>query len=655
VFGYGKILDVDLSSGHLTKRDIAPKFAEEYVGGMGFSCKILYDEVEPSVDPLGPENIIVFAAGPLTGTQAPCAGRIEVTSKSPLTDNIGTGNTGGFWGARLKHAGYDLLIVRGMARKPVYLWIDDDIAELRDASQLWGRDAKEVSNMLAQELSPSNPSKVSVLTIGTAGENLVKFACTLNDYHHVAARNGSGAVLGSKKLKAIAVRGTKPVEIAHPEAFRQVLKEARAKLNAATKANCSNSPVKFVLDPDPRKGYVNRGTLAGRNFQTAAIPNWLEKMGVEAAYKYINRKESTCYTCPVSCFDLAEVNEGKYAGTKANRGTHPGVVMDFGAKCALDNLPAVWKCKELCQNYGLDYASTAGVIAFAQELFQRGKINTMDTGGLELTWGNEDAVIEMIHRIARREDFGNVLAEGSTKAAKIIGNDAEKYVMAIKGMEIMSSDPRPQKRGFDFGVITNPRGGDNLKGMHNRADAHFSKWLPDNYDMFEDERKQIYHRTPDERALSWEGKTVMTKWFEDLYSVINSLGVCFFPAGMHLAFGPTFYSKMYSACTGRVTSPQEIMKLGEKVFNLLKACTVREGFNRKDDCWPDRFYSEPMSDGPSKGAVLSRVEMDGLLDEYYELRGWDREIGVPTAQTLRGLGLDNIAADLLSWENIREE
>ena len=328
--------------------------------------------------------------------------------------------------------------------------------------------------------------------------------------------------------------------------------------------------------------------------------------------------------------------------------------MDWGAKCAINNLPAVWKCKELCQHYGLDYASTAGVIAFAQELFQRGIITTKDSG-LELTWGNEDAIIEMIHRIARREDFGNVLAEGSAKAAWIIGKDAKKYVMTVKGMEVMSSDPRPSKRGFDFGVITNPRGGDNLKGTHNRADAYFQNWHPDNYDIFEDEKRKIYGVHPHELASSWEGKTAMTKWFEDLYSVINSLGVCFFPAGMHLAIGPTHYAKLYSAFTGREISPQEIMRLGEKVFNLLKAYIIREGFTRKDDCWPDRFYSEPIPEGPSKGAVLSRAEMDGLLDEYYELRGWDKDIGVPMAQKLRGFGLNDIADDLLSLGKIQEK
>lgn len=658
IYGYGKILEVDLSSSELTKKEITSTFAEEYLGGMGFSCKILYDEVKPGVDPLGPENIVIFAVGPLTGTTAPCSGRIEITNRSPLTDSIGTGNSGGLWGAYLKLAGYDVVIVRGMAEKPVYLLIDGDVAELRDAAHLWGRDAKETTDIITRELSPNKPSKVSVMAIGQAGENLVKFACPLNDYHHVAGRGGAGAVLGSKKLKAIAVlRNKRQIKLAKPQLFHEAVKEARDRLITALNATSRKDVRKkfgFVLDSDVRAVNLARGCLPAKNFQTGFLPHWLDNMSQDFSFKYITRKESTCYACPMSCFDLVELNEGKYAGTKVTRGTAPGVMMDVGAKCALDNSFVVWRCKELCQNYGLDYASTAGVIAFAQELFQRGIITTRDTDGIELTWGNEEAVIEMIHRIAGRKGFGEVLAEGSVRAAKIIGRGSEKYVMCIKGMEAMTADPRASKRGWAFGEITNPRGGDNIKSTHFRAEAYNASWPPDNYDIFEEEKKKIYCMPLDKVADTWEGKPAMTKWFEDLYSLCNSLVVCFFPAGFQMALGPTLYSKMYSACTGRFITPREIMKLGEKVFNLLKAYTVREGFTRKDDCWADRFYSEPMPEGPAKGAILSRKEIDRLLDEYYTERGWNKEYGIPTPQKLRELGLDYIAADLIERGKLQE-
>ena len=566
MYGYGKILDVDLTTGSLTKRAITPEFAEKYIGGMGFSLKILYDEVKPGVDPLGPENIVIFAVGPLTGTQAPCSGRVEITNKSPLTDHIGTGNSGGVWPAYLKFAGYDVVIIRGMSDKPVYLWIDGDMVELRDAGHLWGKDTKLTSDIITQELGPTQPSKVSVMTIGLAGENLVKFACPLNDYHHVAARGGAGAVLGSKKLKAIAVQwNNKNIQVAPAEAFREAVSESRDRLKvtqSVTAGQDDSKKIGFVLD-DARKVYDARGCLPGKNFQTGSLPQWFEKMGRSASLKYITGFDSICYACPIPCFDLSEVKEGKYAGTKVSRGSAPGVMFDFGAKCAVDNIPAVLKCKELCQVYGLDYASTAGVIAFAQELFQRKIITISDTDGLELTWGNEDAIIEMIHKIARREGFGDVLAEGSVKAAKTIGKQADKYIMCIKGLEAMTGDPRSGKKGFSFGEITNPRGGDNIKNTHFRADSPDENWQPEKFDIFEDVKKKIYCVPMSQLGDTWAGKPVMTKWFEDLYSVCNSLGVCFFPAGFKLALGPTHYSKMYSACTGRMIPPPELMKLGE--------------------------------------------------------------------------------------------
>ena len=296
-YGYGKILDVDLSTAEILKRDITPQFAQEYIGGMGFSCKILYDEVGVNVDPFSPDNIVIFANGPLTGTHAPCGSRTEITTKSPLTDSIGTGNTGGLWGAALKHAGFDLIIVRNRAEKPVYLWIDDDTVEMRDATHLWGKDTKITSDILRQELEGSPPSKISVLTIGPAGENLVRFACPINDYYHAASRSNAGAVMGAKRLKAIAVRGTGAVNIARPEEFREAAREARERVIAADKA------IKMPGAPaEARKLTLERGSLPGRNFQTGIIPQWLETRSVDVARKYVTKKEETCYACPMPPF-----------------------------------------------------------------------------------------------------------------------------------------------------------------------------------------------------------------------------------------------------------------------------------------------------------------------------------------------------------------
>ncbi len=641
--GYaGKTLQVDLSSGRILRQDTDPRMAHSFIGGMGLSCKILYDEVGADVEPFSPDNIVIFATGPLTGTQAPCSGRMEITTKSPLTGNIGTGNTGGVWGAALKHAGFDAIVIRNQAEKPVYLWIDDDVVEIRDAGHLWGKETQVTSDILGKELNPSLPSKISVLAIGPAGENLVRYACPVNEYHHVAGRCGAGAVMGAKKLKAIAVRGTGAVKLARPEEFREAAREARKRVIEADKATrMPGAP------PEKRRVNLERGCLPAKNFQTGVLPQWLETRGRDVAQKYVTRKEGTCYACPISCFNLVEVNEGKYAGLKVSRGTAPGVVFHWGAKCAIDNLPAIWKCKELCHHFGLDYASASGCIAFAMELFETGIITESDTDGLELSWGNEDAVIRMLHQIAFRQGFGDVLAEGSVRAAAIIGKEAERYVMTTKGVEMMSVDPRAGSRGWVFGDITNPRGGDNVKNTHFFADSYNPNWWVDKFDMFEDVKQKIYSMSPQEVANTWEGKAMMCRWFEDLYSAVNALGLCFFPSGFRLALGPTYLSKLFSSCTGWDTTPQDIMKFGERIFTMLKAYIVRQGLTRKDDNWPDRFYEEPLPEGPAKGTVLSRDTIERLLDEYYELRGWDKRTGLPTREKLSELGLTDVANELL--------
>ena len=644
LYGYGKMLDVDLSRQRILKKSVDPEFARSYIGGMGFGCKILYDEVGPYVDPLGPDNILIFANGPLTGTKAPCSGRTEVTTKSPLTGSIGTGNTGGMWGTRLKHAGIDIIVVRGMAAEPVYLWIDDDRVELRNAHNLWGKDTHVTSDLILDELVDK---KISVMAIGPAGENLVKYACPMNDYHHCAARGGAGTVMGSKRLKAIAVRGTRAVMAARKEEFEEVAKQTVNRILENVK-RAGGVTGDVLADVNERCQAI--GSLPYRNYQGGTFPH-LQNLSRNVAQEYYTKKEGTCYVCPISCFKLVEVNTGKWRGVKVSRGLHPGIVQDWGAKCAINNLPAVWKCKDLCQHLGMDYGSASGVIAFAMELFQRGIITAKDTDGLELMWGNEDSIVQMLHNIAFRRGFGDILAEGSVKAATHIGKGANAYAMTIKGMETMGTDPRSGRKGWHFGALTNPRGGDNVKNTHFLADLYNPHWWVDEFDMFEDVKKKIYGGIPAEKVSStWEGKPLLCKWFEDLYSALNALGLCFMPSGFNLAVGPTFLSKLLSTMTGQDITPKEMMTAGEKVFTLLKMYTVRQGLSRRDDAFPERFYNEPLPEGPSKGAVVPRKTIDRLLDEYYELRGWDKRTGIPTKQKLTELGLGDMARDLSSMD-----
>ena len=641
MYGYGKILNVDLSSRKVEKSDIDPDFIRNFVGGLGFSSKILYDQVGPDIDPFSPYNVLIFANGPLTGTSTPCSARTEITTKSPLTGIIGTGNTGGLWGAALKHAGYDILIIRNKSETPVYLRIEDDVVEIKDAKYLWGKDTVTASDIIREELG----SGVSVLTIGPAGENLVRFACPVNDYHHVAARNGSGAVMGDKRLKAIAVRGTGQVKIAHPEAFVEANHEARELLAVAQRVSSFGGG--RVQREEIPPWDITYGSMPGKNFQTGYFPNWMNTHRRAAGARYISQNKSPCWSCPMQCFNIAEVNEGKYAGLKVGRPGATGVHYAFGAKCAIEDMLTIWKCKEICHLLGMDYVSASGCISFSMELFQRGILTSRDCGGLELTWGNEDASLELLKNIAYREGLGDILAEGTARSAKKLGQNTEKYVMTTKGAEMMSTDPRSGKRGYVFGVITNPRGGDNIKGAHFLADEYNPNWGPDQIDMFEDEKKAIYGMPLQELSFTWEGKARMVKWFEDLYSFLNSAGVCFFPSGFVLAWGPTHLSKIMSACTGWDITPQAVMSYGEKVFNVMKAYNIRQGLSRKDDNWPDRFYEEPLPDGPAKGAKLSHDVIDKLLDEYYALRGWDQKTGIPYERKLNELGLKDIASNLV--------
>jgi len=641
--GYGKILDVDLTTGKITTRDIESQFSRKYLGGMGFGCKILYDEVGPEVDPLGPENIVIFANGPLTGTSTPCSGRTEITTKSPLTGHIGTGNTGGLWGARLKRAGFDLIIVRGVSEKPVYLSIDDQNVELMGANHLWGKDTKAATELIKEEMALAQKTKTSVLTIGPAGENLVGYACPVNDIHHVAARSGAGPVMGAKKLKAIAVRGTGSVTVAKPLEFKEAVVEARQRLLLADKASrISGAPT------DIRIKELKDGCLPAKNFQTGILPQWVETRSAAVAQNFLVGKEGTCYRCPISCFNLVEVKEGKYAGTRAARGTMPGVVFNFGAMCAIEDLPAIWRCKELCQLFGMDYESTGASIAFAMELFQRGLLTEQDTDGLRLSWGNEDATQLLIKQIAHREGFGQILADGISRAAEQIGGEAEKYALTVKGMEMsMMPDPRAGAQiGWISGLLTNPRGGDNVKNTHFYAEKYNPNWWVDQFDMFEDVKKIIYGMPPEEISRTWQGKAMMCRWFEDLYTLCNALGFCFFTTGSKLAWGPTIMSRLYSTCTGQDVTPEEIVGLGERVFTVFKAYTIREGLSRKDDTMPERFFTEPLPEGPAKGKVVPRAVIEGFLDEYYDLRGWGKKTGLPTMEKFKDLGLDDIGTDL---------
>jgi len=516
----------------------------------------------------------------------------------------------------------------------VYLSINDGQVELRDADHLWGKDTWQTSDLVKDELDQDS-SEVKVLAIGLAGENLVRFACAVNEYYHTAARSGVGAVMGSKKLKAVAVRGTGEVPIARPKEFKQATKEIASLL----KSNPDFSYLQKTTSHYAHDGWVKNGCFPGNNFQTGYIPRWAESRGGNVALSYVTKLEGVCYRCPFKCFKMGEVNEGKYAGLKISSVGFVSSVQEFGAKLGLDNLPAIWKCKEVCHLLGLDYCSASGVIAFAMELYQRGILTEEEADGLTLNWGNDDVVLELLRKISCREGMGDILADGSLRAAQRIGKGAEKYAMNIKGMEMTWSDPRSAPKGWTLGYLLNPRGGDNVKTTHSvRVEDPVEGWGIERFDIPQDIKNKIYGVPPKIDPSGYKGKAMYVKWMADTCSAVSAAGSCILCV-TRLGMGSTYFSKLVAAATGWDMKPEEFADIGERIFNLMRLYIVREGLNRKDDDFPDRFYSEPLPEGPAKGAKLSRKDINDFLDESYRLRGWDNN-GIPTREKLVELGLE---------------
>ncbi len=631
----GKMLEVDLTTVETLEKTIPRETSRRFLGGLGLNTWLLYTHTGPETDPLGPENVVLMSPGLLTGTEAPTSPRVEVTTKSPLTGLIGTGNSGGYWGPRLKGAGLDSLMVRGASDKPVYLVIDEGDVKLHDAADLWGLDTYETTD----ELKRRHGDEFSVMAIGPAGENLVRFAAPVFDRQHMPGRCHAGAVLGSKKLKAVAVKGSQPVEAHDREAFSEAVAmcEERIRSYPAWKARARTGSMGTI-------GVTDEGV----NYDDIVGP-------------YLRRGEPGVY-CPCmmeglyGCSLLADVKEGPYAGVDvacAGLTLYSGAAAEYGI-----GLPAAFKVNELCQRYGMDMF---GSFFYAYELYMRGIVSEEDLG-FRLELGDEEALMRLLGMIAYREGFGDVLAEGARRAAAAIGGDAHKYVPAVKGLEVMRLDPRAALKGNVFtsmSMLTNPRGGDDLKGTHGVSnypgvsswgrklgicEEDYSRWLMEWLDMPGGFKERVFGDPPD---IGSPDELLMTYWYNHLTSAYNSLGLCMFSSSVADALGPSYQAELYSAATGVEASAADIMETGERIFNLMRMYIVREGVRRLDDHWPDSFYEEPSPAGAEKGPAFDRATFEEHLTRYYRLRGWD-ERGIPTGETLRRLGLDEIADDIPS-------
>ncbi len=594
----GKILRVNLSSGNVREEMISKDIARAYIGGRGLASKILYDEVDPKTDALSPKNKLIFAVGPLAGTSAPAPSRYEVVTKSPLTGTIAGANCGGFFGAELKKTGFDAIVIEGKADKPVYLWVNDGKAEIKDAGYLWGKNTHETTDMIVKELGDE---KVSVACIGPAGENLVRFACVISDKHRASGRGGVGTVMGSKSLKAIAVRGTKKVEIAKPDAFEKAVKDCIKKLkdNPITGQGLPTYGSAILVN------IINQsGIFPTRNFQTGVFEG-AEKISGETMKDTILVKNKACHGCPIVCGRVTEV-KGKYAGK--GEGPEYETIWAFGAQCGVDNLEAIAKANYLCNELGIDTITMGNTIGCAMELSEKEYLPEKDVG-MRLTFGDADAIVELTKKTAYRDGFGDVLAEGSYNLAEKYGHP--ELSMSVKKQELPAYDPRGvQGHGLEY--ATSNRGGCHVRGYMIAPEI---LGVPEKLD-----------------PLVTEGKAGWTKTFQDLTSVVDSCNICLFTT---FALGADDLAALLSAATGFDYTTEEVMKAGERIWNMERLYNIRAGFGRNDDTLPERLLKEKMPEGAAKGHVWER---DALLGEYYKVRGWDKN-GVPTKDKLRELGL----------------
>jgi len=607
--GYmGKILRVNLSAGDIRLEPLDPDRAKAFIGGRGLGISYLLDETDPLCDPLGPENKLIMMTGPLTGTRAPTGARYMVMTKSPLTGAVTCSNSGGEFPSMIKRAGIDGIIFEGMSPEPTYLWVTDDHAELRSAKHLWGKDTHETTDLLLAETH----AKARVACIGPAGEKGVLFAGIMNEKDRAAGRSGVGAVMGSKGLKAVAVKGTQEIPHYDAEAFKAVAHEYLKKFKDATKDQ--PPPLRTYGTAITVVGTQNIGVFPTRNFQQGTFEHW-EDIGGEALTEKYLVKAKACYACPIACGRVTKIAEGPHQGE--GEGPEYETIYSLGSDCGVGDLAALTKANYICNELGLDTISMGATIAAAMEMYEKG-ILTESQIGRPLPFGDGEGLIEMCRKTAYREGFGDDLALGSLRMAKKYGHP--ELAIVAKGQEFAGYDPRGEK-GMGLAYATS-----NIGASHMRGDPAYIEIL--GVPMLID-------------PLSWEDKPQLVKDWQDVFAVIDSAGVCvFFSVRNYVTptrdIRPEGLVRLLNACTGASYTLKSLVEAGERVVNAERLFLVRAGFSAKDDTLPFRIVGEPMPDGPARGHVC---ELHKMLPLYYEMRDWDAE-GRPWAEKLKALGLD---------------
>ncbi|MEE9612311.1 MAG: aldehyde ferredoxin oxidoreductase family protein [Desulfatiglandales bacterium] len=621
---------VDLSSGNWEVKEIPPKVRKKYLGGRGIDMYLLFNLLEPGIDPFSPENVFLVSAGLLTGTPAPAAARTHIGGKSPLTGLVGSANMGGFFAPELRFAGFDHLVIRGKASKPVYLWVYNGEIEIRDASELWGADSQETQVLIREAM---DDEEIKVLSIGAAGENLVRFANVRTGPKNAGGRSGMGALMGSKNLKAIAARGTLPIEIADPEGALSYHKELIDFIHSSKYAEIMGRwGTMFIYDVTNSTGLVRT-----RNFQANQLPD-SEELECEEIEKY-STGVTACFGCTVHCRHKYILKDGPWKGKYAE-GPEYTTLGAFGTEVGSNRLHPALEGNYLVNKHGMDSLEAGSMIAWAMELYENDLLPKELVGDLNLEWGNMDAVLQLVEDITYRRGLGDVLAEGPRRAIQRLGPETAYYNIQIKGMSCLHSDERPTP-SLALGIATATRGGDHLR----------SRPAIDLYHLPGPVLEKIFGRegmTSDYR--DYQGKPWMVFWQECLYALVDALGICKFQTIFLSPNMPKWdeYSRLIELVTGLKYTREQLMEIGERIYNIERLFNTREGSSRKDDTLPDRYFDEPTPLGLEavRGRVIDRKKFEHMLDEYYEIHGWDME-GNPTPETLNRLGLDKEPSQLM--------
>ncbi len=613
-----KITFVNLSDGTIKISSIPLDLKRKFLGGRGINMYLLSKCYSPHLDPFSPENPLIFGSGLLAGTLG-FGSRINITSKSPESGHLGDSNMGGDFGAELVRTGFSHLVVTGKSRKPVYLRIRNGKIGICDAQRLSGLDTVETQRAIRQELGDE---KVRIACIGLAGENLVRYASIRTGMKNAAGRTGMGAIMGSKNLKAVAVRGDLDITISDPKKYLKYYLKRMEKLMETKWVQALGrygTPLLFQ--------YANAmGFLSVRNNQLTTIGEQGSALEAEALEPYSTGMLS-CFGCPAHCRHRYSIEEGKYQGTKGE-GPEYASIGSLGTKLGNLDLENIIYATEICNRLGLDTISTGSYIAWAMELYQRGIIDDEMTG-IPLEWGNGKSVLELLHRIAKREGFGNMMAEGSF-AKKFFGDNSEDYLLGIKNFPIEMTDERLPK-SFALGMAASTRGACHMR----------SRPSLDVLGLPEEVLRKLYGGPVRSELSSYSGKGRMVWWHELLNAVCDSLGFCRFLTVFSSPHAPQYqqFSRLIAFATGLSLSPGELRTIGERIYTLERVMLTRDGISRNEDTLPRRYFEEPIPEGPAKGEFISRQEFNKMLDEYYQLHGWD-ENGIPKKKTLRRLGLD---------------